>query len=906
VVFCRSVESTGLDTQPTGGRARRWSIPRYSNGVHIEMNKGRSKRDGRSTVLLLVCLALAFLFSAPMVAHAEKKTGDSKSQKKVEKAELPLRWKFWLEEEVYPLISSEQRKAFLQLETEAQRKAFVERIWNLWSRQSGYGSAFRRMYEDRLAMARYEFGNTIEDRARVLLIHGPPAGRFDPRCESMFLPMEFWIWPYLEGLGEDVIVLFFQRDNLSHWRMWTKYDGQTVLYNTWGVANQGVPWTGNPRDLQNPIYRCPNGDQTLRMLAAVSAWSNDSKYMRSMYRFANFDRGGGPESTSHRFMEFSALLDKKAEPLDFSVSSEMSAARGGLVEVSIGIDVDVDGLGTNAVGDVDVIQLDVVGEITSAGEVMVDRFRYLFSVPQAEEQVGLKLDRLIRPGSYNLRVKVEDVHSNHAAVAEEQLVVVALNFSEDALQAFVDPAVAAIEAELAGSEEKEEEEEPLLRIVGPEGDAVSGLCRFEAFVRDEVARVTFLLDGESILTKNRAPFDIDLDLGPLPKLTTVTVIGYDSSGEEIARDGYTLNVGRERFFVHLVPVSTGEGDGGQVRVAAELNIPSEGELERLELFWNDDLLGTLYEPPYELRVDLGTSERFGYLRALATLVNGSQAEDLQFVNTPEFGAVVKVTAIELPITVLDRGGNPVEDLTQEEFTVFEDKVEQTISHFSLHRDLPVRMGMVIDTSGSMEEALPTVQRVVMGFLRDLLRPRDRVFIETFSDRPDLLAGFTADFSTIENALLALYPDRATALYDAIIMGLFQFSGITGRRAMVVLTDGDDTASQNGFDEALGYAQRMGVTIYTIGVSIPSTKVTTRWQINKLASTTGGKAYFVSEKSGLDRIYAEINRELRTQYLLAFTSTSEKPLDELRKIKVVVDRKGVKVRTITGYFPAGGR
>ena len=905
MVFHRSVEAIGRDALRTGCRARRWSIPRYSNGVHIEMKRVTGRPNGRLKLLLLVCAVLAVVFLAPIVAHADKKKGDSKSQEKVEKAELPLRWKSWLEEEVYPLISKEQRKAFLQLETEAQRKAFVERIWNLWSRQSGFGSAFRRMYEDRLAMARYEFGNTIEDRARIMLIHGPPAGRFDPRCRSMFQPMEFWLWPYIEGLGEDVIVLFFQRDSLSRWRLWTKYEGQSVLFDTWGVASQGAPFTGNPNDLSSPIYRCPNGDQTLRLLAAVTAWSDDSTYLRSMYRFANFDRGGGPESTSHRFMEFSALLDDKAEPLDFSVSSDSSAARGGLVAVSIGIDVNVDGLGTNAVGDVEVIQLDVVGEITSAGEVMVDRFRYLFSVPQADEQVGLKVDRLIRPGDYNLRIKVEDVHSKHAAVAEEQLSVVALNFSEESLKAFVDPAVAAIEAELEVGEE-DEEEQPLLRIVGPEGDAVSGLCRFEAIVREEVARVTFLLDGESILTKNRPPFDIDLDLGPLPRLTTITVIGFDSSGAEIARDGYTLNVGRERFFVHLVPVSTSEGDGGLVRIAAELNIPSENELERLELFWNDDLLGTLYEPPYELRVDLGTSERFGYLRALASLIDGSQAEDLQFVNTPEFGAVVKVTAIELPITVLDRGGNPVEDLEQEDFTVLEDKVEQTISHFSLHRDLPVRMGMVIDTSGSMEETLPTVQRVVMGFLRDLLRPRDRAFIETFSDRPDLLAGFTADFSTIENALLALYPDRATALYDAIIMGLFQFSGITGRRAMVVLTDGDDTASKNGFDEALGYAQRMGVTIYTIGVSIPSTKVATRWQINKLASATGGRAFFVSEKSGLDKIYAEINRELRTQYLLAFTSKSEKPLDELRKIKVEVDRKGVKVRTITGYYPAGGK
>jgi VWFA-related protein len=266
--------------------------------------------------------------------------------------------------------------------------------------------------------------------------------------------------------------------------------------------------------------------------------------------------------------------------------------------------------------------------------------------------------------------------------------------------------------------------------------------------------------------------------------------------------------------------------------------------------------------------------------------------------------VVKVTAIELPVTVLDGQSKPVEDLTIDDFTVLEDKVVQEISHFSLHRDLPVRMGMVIDTSGSMEETLPTVQRVVMGFLRDLLRPRDRAFIETFSDRPDLLAGFTADFSIIENALLALYPDRATAFYDAVIMGLFQFSGVTGRRAMVVLTDGDDTASENEFSDALGYAQRMGVTIYTIGIGVGAAKVSTRWQLSKLASVTGGRSFFVTQDSELERIYEEINRELRTQYLLAYTSNSERPADELRKIKVEVDRKNVKVRTITGYYPVG--
>jgi VWFA-related protein len=589
--------------------------------------------------------------------------------------------------------------------------------------------------------------------------------------------------------------------------------------------------------------------------------------------------------------------------MDFSIETDSRGARGGLVEVGFSVEVDVDGLGTNPVGDVEVVQLDVVGEITSSGEVMVDRFRYIYSMPQTDDKVGLLLDRMLRPGDYLLRLKIEDVHSKHGSIQEQAFSVVALNFSESAIDGYVDPRVAAIEAELGEAEE--EQEQPTLRLVGPEGDAVSGLQRFEALALEEVQKVTFFIDNEAVLTKNRPPFDIDLNLGPLPRLTSVMVIGYDAQDEEIARDGYTLNVGRERFHVRLKPVSAAEGAGGNVRVEAELNIPSDGELQQLELYWNDEPLATLREPPFAADVSLAATGQFGYLRAVATLAGGDQAEDIQFVNSPQFGTVVKVTAIELPVTVLDNKGNPVEDLTIDDFKVYEDKVPQEISHFSLHRDLPVRMGMVLDTSGSMETTLPTVQRVVMGFLRDLLRPRDRAFIETFSDRPDMLTGFTANFTVIENALLALYADRSTALYDAIVMGLFQFSGVTGRRAMVVLTDGDDTASENGFDDALGYAQRMGVTIYTIGVSISSTKVTTRWQLSKLADASGGRSFFVSEKSELDDIYSEINRELRTQYLLAYSSNSEEPPDKLRKIKVEVDRPKTKVRTITGYYPYGG-
>jgi VWFA-related protein len=832
-----------------------------------------------------------------------------RQEEKVALDNLPEHWRVWISEEVYPLISKEQRQAFLSLETEAQRQAFAERLWILWGRQTGYGSSFRGIYQERLSFCRLEFGNTHEERARALLIHGPPAIMYKSKCSDFFVPLQIWVWPYIEGLGENITVLFYQSGGVGMWRLWYgSMEGRRALMNLMPGADSRGPYGLTGSRLDSPRYRCPDGDTLMNLIAAAEFWGRDPKLLQAMNQFQDPERAG-PESTSRRFMEFSALLDKDAEPLGFAISDESWGTRGGLVHVGFAISVDGEGLGTTPVGDVDVVQLDVIGEI-ERGTHMVDRFRYVFSVPAADDGMALMVERFIRPGDYNLRLKVEDVHSKLAAVDEHGFTASTVATGEPPseflavdLPSIGGPTTASLDVDLG---EGVADEQPTLRLVGPEGEAISGIQRFEAVVQEQVSRVSFLVNEEAILTKNRPPFDVDLDMGPLPRLTTVTAVGYDRGGDEIARERLSMNVGRERFYLRLKPLTPGEAESGRVKVGVDVNIPSDLHFEKLELYWNDALLATLHEEPFEEWVTLeGTGEQFGYLRAVASMADGSMAEDLFFVNAPEFGTVVDVNAVELPVTVLDKGsGKPVENLVQEDFHVLEDDVAQTISHFALHRDVPVRLGIVIDTSGSMAETLPTVQRVVMGFLRDLLRPRDRAFIETFSDQPDVLASFTADFETLENAMLALFADRATALYDSVIMGLFQFSGVRGRRAIVVLTDGEDTASKNEFDDVVGYAQRAGVTIYTVAIDLAATKVVARWQLGKLSEMTGGKAYFISNKTELDRIYSEIDRELRTQYLLAYTSNSEKPQDELRKIKVEVDRKRVKVRTISGYYPGG--
>ena len=849
------------------------------------------------TVMLLVLVLAGVQVGRAAAESSPKKEIRDSDRTRVK--DLPPHWRFWIEEEIYPLITKQQRRAFLQLESEAQRRAFVDRLWALWGRQTGYGSAFRRIYDERLEMSRLEFESTIEARARVLLIHGPPPFRMEVDCVDVFNPLEIWAWPYLEGIGEGPVVVFYQRGSLGRWEMWDGYGGWSELYATMGIAGVTAGADRPTSTFDRPEYRCMDGDTIVRLIRSAERWARDPRFVSKMYSFQPEAPGEAAESAPHRFMDFSAIHDDDALPMDVVISDESRDMRGGLVRVGFDIELSGDVLGTTPVGDVDVVQLDLIGEI-SRELTMVDRFRYLYSVPAAGGIVGLDLERWIRPGDYLLRLKVEDAHSAREAIVEYE-------FIAESVDGEVDEDEYDELAELMlGIEVGEPEEQPMLTLFGPSGDAVAGVRRFEAVTRPEVQRVAFLLDEKKVLTKNRPPFDLDLDLGPLPKLTRVTAVAYDAEGRELAREGLTLNVGRERFFLRIQPQGPDDVRGDEVRVAVDLNIPSDRTLDRLDLFWNDTLLAELDEATPEAWVKIDRGTQFGLLRAVAVLDGGGIAEDIQFVNAPDFGSVIEVTSVELPVIVLDRKGRVVPDLQLEDFTVFEDGVEQTISHVTEHRDLPVRLGIVIDTSGSMATTLPTVQRVVMGFLRDLLRPRDRAFIEVFSDRPQLLASFTADFHTLEHALLALFPDRETALYDSIIVGLFQYSGLRGRRAMVVLTDGDDTASKNDFEDALRYAQRMGVSIYTIGVDLPTTKVMTRYKLKRLSDATGGRAFFVGGKSDLDAIYGEIDRELRAQYLLTYTSTSEKPTDELRKIEVRVDADSkVKVRTMTGYYPGGG-
>jgi Ca-activated chloride channel family protein len=272
---------------------------------------------------------------------------------------------------------------------------------------------------------------------------------------------------------------------------------------------------------------------------------------------------------------------------------------------------------------------------------------------------------------------------------------------------------------------------------------------------------------------------------------------------------------------------------------------------------------------------------------------------VRFLRAPENLEHVDVNLVELFATVTD-GGNLVRGLVAADFEVLESGKPQAISRFELVENLPLTLGFVIDTSTSMASSLVEAQRAADGFLRKL-KPKDRAFGVGFSTRPYLAMPPTDDLEAVSQSLEGMRSAGATALYDGVITSLYYFRGFRGQRALILLSDGEDTASNTPWERTLEYAQRSGVAIYAIGLNVPALSFEVRNHLSSLSETTGGKAYFVERAEELAEIYGEIERELRSRYYLAYESDRSADEYGYRPVEVRVKRGG-KVRTARGYYP----
>ena len=433
-------------------------------------------------------------------------------------------------------------------------------------------------------------------------------------------------------------------------------------------------------------------------------------------------------------------------------------------------------------------------------------------------------------------------------------------------------------------------------ILPPQRDVAPSLFIVNVEVQPPVTRVEFFVEGKKIIARNAPPYRAELDLGKLPKRVEVRAVGYDRAGRYVDADAFVVN---ERDTPLEVKITRTETPDGVSHFKLSVMNPKGTNLRTIALFAGDKKLIEWDTPPYAL--DLPTSSLQGaqFVRAQAIDETGYEASDLLFLDGQRYMEQMEVNLVELPVSVSDRKGAPVSDLQLKDFTVLENGQPKQVANFNFGAELPISVGVLIDHSTSMEKRITDTKAAAVTFFRRTIRKNDRAFVAPFATDPARNVGFASEPGTLELQVNAIpKPSGNTALYDAIVTGLYKFRNVQGRKALIILTDGTDTSSRLTWNEMLAYARASRVPLYFIGIG----HFLANGPMKTLAAETGGATHFVRSTKDLDATFVELEKDLRTQYLLGYYTETSKNDQTYRTVEVKVDRPDAKARTIRGFIP----
>ncbi len=835
------------------------------------------------------------LFFALLVAGllATALFGEDEKAKKVKKKDLPEQYQLFLDT-VDLLISKAELKAFLAIEKNYQRDAFIERFW---AERDTYPDTARNEYRERwMARAEEAFritGDLTDERAKVLLLNGLPDALVDYDCHELWNG-QVWYYQRAESIGQEIALLFYQVGDHGRYRLWYPSEGLAVLFQfAQGISDQNI--------LFNEIEKnCGFGDGE----AVLAAISMTRVYGKLGFTTLVADLLRPEEQTGSEWIEtFEALstdLPEGALTFEAELDFDFPARHKTRTVVQGQVVVPQTEVGVADLAGVRSFNFVLTGEVLRE-EKLFDTFRYSFNIPAtlAEgEAIPLLFERYLRPGVYQMVVKLEDLNKKTYFLSNRELEVPQVD--EIRRAAARDPETARILAEANAAISSGD---TTIQIVPPRGDLQTGFTRIDTMTTGaDIAYVTFTVDKTQNLTKRDAPFSVEVDLGSLPRMRNLVATAYDAQDQELARDEVELNSGTHRFAVRLIEPRRGEKYVRSLRAEAKVDVPKDRAVKKVEFYLNEQLVASLHQPPFVQPILLSENEQLAYVRVVAYQPDGNFTEDLVYVNAPDYLEEVDVQFVELFVAVLDKDSRPVPGLELTDFTVFEDEIEQAPMRFDLVDNLPIHAGILVDVSASMEPSMEMAKLGALQFFEQAITPKDRATLITFNDHPQLAAKFTNDIQTLAGGLAGLKAERGTALYDSLIFALYYFNGIKGQRALVVLSDGQDEHSRFTFENTLEYARRAGVSIYTIGLDLGRKEADARKKLRRFADETGGRSFFIETAGELPGIYEEIQRELRSRYYVAYQSTNTAPEDSFRTIEVKLAPPGLEAKTLRGYYP----
>ena len=436
----------------------------------------------------------------------------------------------------------------------------------------------------------------------------------------------------------------------------------------------------------------------------------------------------------------------------------------------------------------------------------------------------------------------------------------------------------------------------LLRIVTPARATILGDADFLVEGAGDVKRVDYLLDDVKVASAVKHPFRVSIDVGRTPRARTVKAVAYDAAGNAKGEALATINDRMDAFFVSIIaPASAWIGGANDVEL--DVRIPPGRSVSRVDVSWNGSEIATLTAAPYRARMNV-TPREFGYLRAVATLDDGNSAEVTRLYNAAGVSESVEVGAVTVIASVTNGQGERIGGLGSGNFAIADEghPVSPTLRSAD---DDPVTIGIAIDSSSSMSGMQVYVIRAATEFLGRALRPQDEAFVVAFDTGPRLVHPRSGDAAKLRESVYALTPQGGTSIFDGVTFALQQFQGISGKKALLVLSDGREGTSSASAKECQRMARTVGVPVY--GIVPPKGNTNRRSNaISGIAEDTGGAMVFAEPEATFPALFERLAAEMRGQYVLSFTRPAGIKPGTWRSIRVSVDRQDASVRTIQGY------
>jgi VWFA-related protein len=923
--------------------------------AHGSFPRPATLSPARRGILRCALLALALLPCAAAAAPEGSPTPPPTPEQRTAGYRLeplpagrPLRVGRWLEE-VALLITDDERARFLALAGDRQREAFVD---DFWRRRDPTpftpDNELRSRWTERVGAARRwaasaGVADLSDPRAEALLLAGRPRRIFelpcsDPAGQFPLQPLEIWYYQSrrYRGPGEEPFYLVFilpspapgppvaarpEADSEpeagsgpGHVRLWSPREGLAALLY--------------------PRHRSRFSTDFLSLRAIADSADSGLCYRGHQQEFQALERALHEGYDRSQLLALGALPKPREAPAAGTIPT--LAALPGTVDVAFAgereeqtvvearLELSRSALAALA-GREPLQHLTLTGELFEDDaphshflyRAYVSRSLLTAGDPQGGEggergdpaTLPFLFYRTLPPGHYTLKLTLQEVESGTRFRSSYALWVPDLAAGSAAQRL---PSPAGERRATLLSEDRPAlvlRRESLEILPPPPGLHLGTLALRAAVTGRRISYLAWRLNGRPVGGHDEFPFGVDLDLGRRPRDHRVEATAFDDAGQPVAYDRLEINAGPHRLRVRLIEPQAGVRYEQTAPARVRVEVPDGATLDRVDLYLDDALVATSRTPPFLSELPIPAPGYVGMVRAVARLADGRSADDGVLINSIEASEEVEVDLVELFLSARGELDQPVTDLVADDVAVFEDGIEQKVLRFERVESLPLHVAVLMDTSESMRQRLAGASEAARRFFETMVNAKDRAALLTFNHEHELVVPFTHDTARLEAGLGDIVATGSTALYDSLVNALFYFGGLEGKRALVLLTDGAEENSLMSYGGALEFARRAGVAIYSIaideGAGAPS-RVTRRSatlmnRLTALARQSGGQAFAIADIAELDAIYAQIQRDLRSQYLVAYQSSQGSSGPRFRSVEIRVKHPGVRASTQRGYY-----